>query len=200
MAEVEKISTNKCFFVPVCRAWRAIKRQWAARNALCDEKKLYFCGKKNNNRNKMIILITMNTKVIMLLLLVAVVLVAAGCARFFGRGHSREVVAHDAYADVNVSEFQTLIADPDMQLLDVRTREEFDEGHIAGAVLVDVGDADFVDKAAAVLDKERPVAVYCRSGRRSARVARLLTDQGFKVTNLNGGVLAWEDAGKALIK
>ena len=148
----------------------------------------------------MIILITMNTKVMMLLLLVAVVLVAAGCARFFSKGHSKEVETHAAYADVNVSEFQTLIADPDMQLLDVRTQDEFDEGHIAGSILVDVGDADFVDKAAAVLDKQRPVAVYCRSGRRSARAARLLTDQGFMVTNLNGGVLAWEDAGKALIK
>lgn len=170
------------------------------RNALSDEKKLYFCGNKISNHNKMIILITMNTKVMMLLLLVAVVLVAAGCAKFFSKGHSKEVVTHAAYADVNVSEFQTLIADPDMQLLDVRTQDEFDEGHIAGSILVDVGDADFVDKAAAVLDKQRPVAVYCRSGRRSARAARLLTDQGFMVTNLNGGVLAWEDAGKALIK
>ena len=161
---------------------------------------LYFCGNKISNHNKMIILITMNTKVMMLLLLVAVVLVAAGCARFFSKGHSKEVVTHAAYADVNVSEFQTLIADPDMQLLDVRTQDEFDEGHIAGATLVDVNDSTFVEQAMAVIDKQRPVAVYCRSGRRSARAARLLTDQGFMVTNLNGGVLAWEDAGKALIK
>lgn len=146
-------------------------------------------------------LITINTKMVMLLLVVAVVVLAvAACARFYSKGQNKKMIEHDAFADVHVNEFQTLIAEPEMQLLDVRTQEEYDEGHIAGSTLVDVGDADFVDKAMAVLDKERPVAVYCRSGRRSARAARLLTDQGFKVTNLNGGVLAWEDAGKELVK
>jgi rhodanese-related sulfurtransferase len=133
----------------------------------------------------------MNTKVMMLLLLVAVVLVAAGCARFFSKGHSKEVVTHAAYADVNVSEFQTLIADPDMQLLDVRTQDEFDEGHIAGSILVDVGDADFVDKAAAVLDKQRPVAVYCRSGRRSRRAAALLDSFGYTRLYDLGSLIGW---------
>ncbi len=52
----------------------------------------------------------------------------------------------------------------------------------------------------AVLDTQRPVAVYCRSGRRSARAASLLSSQGLAVTNLDGGVLAWQDAGKALVK
>ena len=60
--------------------------------------------------------------------------------------------------------------------------------------------SDFLDKALAVLDPARPVAVYCRSGRRSARAASLLADKGFSVTNLDGGVLAWQDAGKALIR
>ena len=51
-----------------------------------------------------------------------------------------------------------------------------------------------------VLDKQRPVAIYCRSGRRSARAASLLTEQGYTVTNLGGGVMAWQDAGKSLVK
>jgi len=78
--------------------------------------------------------------------------------------------------------------------------DEYDDGHIAGSVLVDVNDSAFVANAMAVLDMQRPVAVYCRSGRRSARAASLLAAQGFTVTNLNGGVLAWQDAGKALVK
>ena len=82
----------------------------------------------------------------------------------------------------------------------MRSREEYDDGHIASAALVDVNDSTFVEQAVAVLDKQRPVAVYCRSGRRSARAASLLANQGYQVTNLDGGVLAWQDAGKTLIK
>ena len=82
----------------------------------------------------------------------------------------------------------------------MREPEEFEEGHIVGAVLIDVNEQDFLEKALATLDKQRPVAVYCRSGRRSARAASMLASQGFKVTNLGGGVLAWQDLGKALVK
>ena len=136
-----------------------------------------------------------------LLVLAVVTIILISCARIFGKGAGRgdkQLLA--PYSSVNADEFQTLIADANVQLLDVRTQEEFDEGHIAGAILVDVNDSAFVEKAVAVLDVQRPVAVYCRSGRRSARAASLLTENHFKVTNLNGGVMAWQDAGKTLIK
>ena len=136
-----------------------------------------------------------------LLMLAVVTIILISCARIFSKGSGRgdkQLLA--PYSSVNVDEFQSLIADPNVQLLDVRTQEEFDEGHIAGAMLVDVNDSAFVEKAIAVLDVQRPVAVYCRSGRRSARAASLLTENHFKVTNLNGGVMAWQDAGKTLIK
>ncbi|MBR5725298.1 MAG: rhodanese-like domain-containing protein [Muribaculaceae bacterium] len=109
-------------------------------------------------------------------------------------------MAIDTFANMGVDEFQTLIADPRVQLLDVRSQEEFDEGHIASATLVDVNDSTFIDKAMAVLDPQREVAVYCRSGRRSARAASQLASKGLKVTNLAGGVIAWQDAGKTLVK
>ncbi|MDE5976124.1 MAG: rhodanese-like domain-containing protein, partial [Muribaculaceae bacterium] len=50
------------------------------------------------------------------------------------------------------------------------------------------------------LDKSKPVAVYCRSGKRSADAANLLSSEGFKVTNLLGGILAWEDDKKPIEK
>lgn len=141
---------------------------------------------------------------IKLLLLVAiVVLITMACARRFtdSRGRiSDKPAVSVSYSNVGADEFQTVIATEQMQLLDVRTREEYDEGHIAGAVLVDVNDSDFVEKAVSVLDKQRPVAVYCRSGRRSARAASLLTEQGYVVTNLDGGVIEWQGAGKTLIR
>ena len=134
-----------------------------------------------------------------LLLLAIVTIIAVSCARIFTKGGNK-TNALMAYANMGVEEFQNFIAEPKVQLLDVRTPEEFSEGHIAGARLLDVNDSTFVEQAVAILDKERPVAVYCRSGRRSARAASLLANKGFQVTNLDGGVLAWGDAGKVLVK
>ena len=142
-------------------------------------------------------LIVINIKSLLMLAILAII--AVSCAKIFSKGASNtEALA--AFSNVGVDEFQTFIANPVVQLLDVRTRDEFDEGHIAGATLVDVNDSTFVEQAMAVIDKQRPVAVYCRSGRRSARAANLLTNQGCQVTNLVGGVMAWQDAGKELVK
>ena len=134
-----------------------------------------------------------------LLLIAVVTIIAVACARFFNKGNS-QVGALASFATMGVEEFQAFIADDNVQLVDVREPEEFDDGHLVGAVLIDVNESDFVGKALAVLDKQRPVAVYCRSGRRSARAASLLANQGYNVTNLDGGVLAWQDMGKSLVK
>ncbi len=134
-----------------------------------------------------------------LIALAIVTIIAVSCARLFTKGNNKPSLLN-TYSTVGVDEFQTLIADPGMQLLDVRTQEEFDEGHIAGAILVDVNDSAFVDKAMAVLDTQRQVAVYCRSGRRSALAANQLAAKGMTVTNLDGGIIAWQDSGKTLVK
>lgn len=134
-----------------------------------------------------------------LLLLAIVVIIAVSCATTMTKRNLPARIGA-SWADAGVDEFQTLIADPNVQLLDVRTQEEFDEGHISGATLIDVNDSTFIEKAMGVLDIQRPVAVYCRSGRRSARAASQLADKGLKVTNLNGGVIAWQDQGKSLVK
>ncbi len=138
-------------------------------------------------------------KIKSLILLAVLTIIAVSCAKIFSKGTKKSAMI-GTYANMGVDEFQTLIANPAVQLLDVRTRDEYDDGHIAGATLVDVNDTTFVDQAMAVLDPQRQVAVYCRSGRRSARAASLLTARGFKVTNLDGGVMAWQDAGKTLVK
>ena len=134
-----------------------------------------------------------------LMILAVITVIAVSCAKLFSRqsGNKMELTS---YANMGVDEFQTLIANPVVQLLDVRAQDEFDEGHIAGAMLIDVNDSTFVDSCKARLDVSRPVAVYCRSGRRSARAASLLAGQGYKVTNLAGGVISWQDAGKTLVK
>ena len=95
------------------------------------------------------------------------------------------------YTSVNANEFAEVISAPQIQIVDARTPQEFREGHIPGAVNIDINDKDFIRNAGS-LDKARPVAVYCRSGRRSKIAAEKLVSIGFNVTELDGGIMTWE--------
>lgn len=87
------------------------------------------------------------------------------------------------------------------QLLDVRTAEEYAEGHLQGARRVTWGQSDFEKQVLAVLDPSKPVLVYCRSGRRSTAAIEVMEKLGFReVRELKGGILAWQKAGRSLIK
>lgn len=99
---------------------------------------------------------------------------------------------------VDADEFEKTISRNVVQLLDVRTEAEFREGHIASDKVknIDYRQPDFVEQAYGELDKGRPVAVYCRSGRRSLDAAKLLAKRGFEVINLKGGILEWQEKGK----
>ena len=81
-------------------------------------------------------------------------------------------------------------------VLDVRTKKEYSDGHIPGSVLIDFNSDDF-DKELAKLDKNKTYLVHCASGGRSARACKKMDQLGFKkVYNLQGGMGAWEKAGK----
>lgn len=100
--------------------------------------------------------------------------------------------------NVNVATFAQFEQNEDAQLLDVRTAQEYAEGHIAGSVNIDIFAADF-DQQVQQLDKNKPVYVYCRSGRRSANAMARMRDAGFtEIHNLQGGIMAWQQAGKAV--
>lgn len=105
----------------------------------------------------------------------------------------------EKYTNVDVKGFAELIADTDVVVLDVRTAEEYAEGHIEGALNIDQSKADFMYEAHVQLPMDQTVAVYCRGGRRSAKAARKLTADGFKVVNLEGGITAWKEAGMAVV-
>ena len=95
------------------------------------------------------------------------------------------------FENVSVNEFAELTADSNVVILDVRRVDEYADGHIRGAVLIDQSQSDFIEQAKARLPKGRTIAVYCRSGRRSAHAAELLTSEGYKTVNLQGGIMAW---------
>lgn len=102
---------------------------------------------------------------------------------------------------VEPDEAAAIIADApdDLVILDVRTAEEFDEGHLDGAVMIDFYRDDFADEVAK-LDPDVPYVLYCRSGNRSGSAQAIMTDLGFTtVDEVNGGVLAWEAAGLPLV-
>ena len=108
--------------------------------------------------------------------------------------------SQQAYQSVEVGEFARLLNGDGTQLVDVRTAEEYAEDHLEGAMNIDVKQGDFTAQALARLDRQRPVAVYCRSGRRSAEAAGLLAAEGFTVTDLRGGIMAWKSASMPVTK
>lgn len=91
------------------------------------------------------------------------------------------------YNSVDVETFAKLIRSESVTLLDVRTADEFQKGHIDGAMNIDFRDSSFCEHAVAELDSEDTIAVYCWSGRRSSAAAIVLAEEGFCVVNLKGG-------------
>lgn len=94
---------------------------------------------------------------------------------------------------IGVEEFAEVAGQKDVRLIDVRTPQEYAEGHLAGAENIDVKAADFAERIKGVDGK---VAVYCRGGSRSMKAAEQLVAQGCQVYNLDGGIMAWQKAGK----
>ena len=94
---------------------------------------------------------------------------------------------------LNVPAYQEKLASaPNVQLVDVRTPEEYQEGHIEGAANIDFLDPLVFEEEFAKLDRNKPLMIYCRSGGRSAEAAEKLEAMGFKeIYDLEGGYLQW---------
>lgn len=116
---------------------------------------------------------------------VVIVLVVIGLAMsFMSRGDSKSLVSYD--------ELQQKLNDKDpIVLLDVRTQEEFNNGHIPGALLLPYDEID--QKAAQLLpEKEKEIIIYCRSGRRSAIAKDSLEALGYSNVKDFGGMNRWQ--------
>ena len=106
----------------------------------------------------------------------------------------------EPYKNLTCAQFAELINNPEVQLVDVRTMDEYTEGHIAGSLIIDVKDENFASLVDEQLAKDKKVAVYCRSGRRSRTAADILVKKGFKVYNLDKGILNWMEEGREVEK
>ena len=95
------------------------------------------------------------------------------------------------FDSVDATRFAEVIENEQVLIIDTRTPAEFNEGHIPGAVNIDIDGEEFEAKVAE-LDKSRPVAVYCRGGRRSKEAAEHMVSCGLEVTELAEGILSWK--------
>lgn len=120
-----------------------------------------------------------------LFLVAAAIGLMTGCGRAaenIGEGSSMVITAEEAKSIMDSRE--------DYILLDVREQEEYDEGHIAGAILIPYGSIG--ELAENVLpDREQTILVYCRSGRRSAIAAEELVRLGYTDVRDFGGIIDW---------
>lgn len=104
------------------------------------------------------------------------------------------------FESLDVEAFEKAISDTSVVRLDVRSIDEYASGHIAKAINIDVMKDDFKTKATSLLPKDKTIALYCRSGRRSKKAAGILTENGYKVIELNSGISGWINARKELVR
>jgi rhodanese-related sulfurtransferase len=96
-----------------------------------------------------------------------------------------------SFENLKNREFQNrILANPSSVILDVRTEAEFESGRIPNSININVMDSSFM-KSISTLDKSKTYFVYCRSGGRSRSACSILSQQGFEVYNLDGGISGW---------
>ena len=104
------------------------------------------------------------------------------------------------FESLDAEAFEQVISDTSVVRLDVRSIDEYASGHIAKAINIDVMKDDFTTKATSLLPKDKTIALYCRSGRRSKKAAGILVENGYKVIELNSGISGWINARKELVR
>lgn len=101
---------------------------------------------------------------------------------------------------VTPQQFYDEVNDTEVQLIDVRTPEEYREGHIEGAKNINIHDEDF-EQQIEQLDKDETVYIYCKSGSRSSSAVNTMKELEFTdITELRGGITAWKEAGKPVVQ
>ena len=104
-----------------------------------------------------------------------------------GCGQEQEI----SYKQISQEKAKEMMADEAALILDVRRQDEFDEGHIPGAVLLPVESIDEASAAAVIPGKDTVVLVYCRSGNRSKTASQALAELGYINIHEFGGINTW---------
>ncbi|WP_194767124.1 rhodanese-like domain-containing protein [Tamlana sp. I1] len=103
-----------------------------------------------------------------------------------------QLASQDGYSDLDAQAFNKAVAEDSMLLIDVRTPKEFEAGHLKNALNIDFLADDFAENIKK-LNSEKPVYIYCRSGKRSKKSVEIFQKAGFtQIYNLDSGFLGWK--------
>ena len=128
----------------------------------------------------------MKTRYLCCLLIVLLLVGLTGCGSEKERGETA------SYQQITAEEAKSMMEEQlDTVILDVREQDEYDAGHIPGAVLLSVGTIDEETAASAIPEKDTVVLVYCRSGNRSKTASQALADLGYTQIYEFGGIKDW---------
>lgn len=131
-------------------------------------------------------------KIIIAAAVLLIIVLAAGCSNNEDKTSSEDKGMNEKaeYIKISPEEAKEIMESEEAIVLDVRTKEEFGQGHIDGAVLLPVDEIS--SKAEEVLkDKNAKILVYCRSGNRSATASRTLLGMGYENVYDFGGIIDW---------
>ncbi|HCL01725.1 MAG TPA: rhodanese-like domain-containing protein [Lachnoclostridium phytofermentans] len=130
--------------------------------------------------------------VIYILLILTGTMILAGCSRKQDASKEETELKEQTYIEITQSEAKEMMnSEEKLVILDVRTDEEFMEGHIENAILLPVG--EITDRAEEMLpDKDKKILVYCHSGRRSKVASYELAELGYTNVFEFGGIIDWK--------
>ena len=117
-----------------------------------------------------------------ILILLLLLMLLAGCGKSTTDGSNQQITQEAA---------KEMMDAQDVIILDVREQDEYDSGHIPGAVLLPVGTIDETTAAEVIPEKDSTVLVYCRSGNRSKTASSTLAELGYSNIYEFGGINTW---------
>ena len=119
-------------------------------------------------------------------LFLLLLLMLTGCG-----GNASNTSSESDYQQISQEEAKEMMDTQDVIILDVREQDEYDSGHIPGAVLLPVGTIDEETAAEVIPEKDSTVLVYCRSGNRSKTASSALAELGYTNIYEFGGINTW---------
>ncbi|HSF52408.1 MAG TPA: rhodanese-like domain-containing protein [Algoriphagus sp.] len=118
----------------------------------------------------------------------------------FGVSSFAQTPEKDSINVISIEKFEKMAAKNKNMVIDVRTPEEVAEGHLTGSLNINFLGENFAQEIE-TLDKKKTYLLYCRTGNKSRKAADLMEKAGFKhVYMLEGGITAWNEAGKPVEK